>query len=121
MSTGELQGTQQSGESGTDYAAMYKEQHPNAVEDVDKAHTMALASSSSEEEIVALANKAKEVAERGGLHDVDLSGELLTEARSSRIDADKQAEAAAVKWEDDQVKKRGIIAQADRLKAGERF
>lgn len=39
MSIGEHQGTQQSGESSTDYAALYEEQHP--VEDQDKARFMA--------------------------------------------------------------------------------
>jgi len=43
-----LEKTPQDGSSSVDYAAMYKEQHPDAVEDVKKAEFMAHATNQAE-------------------------------------------------------------------------
>jgi hypothetical protein len=97
-----LKGPEESGngETSTDYAAMYKEAHPDAVEDVKKAEVMGYAGKDDEEKVVAERAKALDAASKVGQYNGYDSFEgqarkAAGEAKKSRVDADKKEGFAA--------------------------
>ena len=93
---------QSDGSSTIDYAAMYKEDHPDAIEDSVKAEVMAKAGHLSEEGVVEhraaaldAAGKIGEVGPTGYGHNERLADEEAAITAQQRAKADQQESKAA--------------------------
>jgi hypothetical protein len=77
----------------TDFAALYKEAHPNAVEDVKKAELMARAGDTAETEVAQHRTAAYEVAGKAGDPDRDGADDVFE--AEDHIEAAKDARELA--------------------------
>lgn len=105
---------EQQGQSGTDYAALYKEQHKGAVEDVKKAEWMAHATDDAETRVIEAKNAALEAALESHIQEGGYSSGKPTEISAQRVE-EKMNEAKAARSEADA--KGNLVAETyDRLK-----
>ena len=97
---------EQSSQSSTDYAALYKEQHPNAETDSQRAEAMAHAANQGENGVIAARTESDallEAASKTGILDHESYDASIEKRRSARVDANLSGYRAGVEY--DQSKK----------------